>query len=114
VALRNRFDAVYVLGLIGSFGEAATREIFRMLSAYLKAAACLVIVSWADDFLNEAKLEEWRRYHWYERRDLCPADIHTLLRAEGFEVRKSDAYRPHNPQEYDWGLIYNVVAKKPT
>ena len=112
--LRNRFNAVYVSGLIGSFDEVATRKIFRTLSAYLQPGGCLVIVSWADDFLSEAKLEERRRYHWYERHDLSPADVHTLLQVEGFEVRKSDAYRPHNPQEYEWGLIYGVVANKPT
>jgi SAM-dependent methyltransferase len=113
-ALRKRFDAAYVSGLIGSFDEADRRATVRMLSAYLKPGGRLVIVTWAEDYLNKAKLEERRRYHWYERRDFSPADILKLLRVEGFEVLKHDAYRPNKPREYEWGLIYGIVANKPT
>lgn len=110
--LCGRFDTVFASGLIGSFNQPDTSEILQTLLTYLNPHGRLVIVSWADDYLSDSKLEERRRYEWYERHELAPEDVARILDEAGFWIMRQEIYRVPNPKEYEWGTIYAFLAAK--
>jgi SAM-dependent methyltransferase len=109
---RSRFDAIYASGLFGMFNHYETAHILNLLFQYLERNGRLVVISWDDDRLSLEKFTERARYSWYQRNGAGLADIENLLKTIGFRMLERDVHHVSDPNDYEWGVIYRLVAQK--
>ena len=108
----NHFDTIYASGVLGMFSRKDTAHILELLFKYLRPNGRFVMVSWDDDRLTAEKNAERNQYKWYWRNGVGLDEIEEILQNTGFKILKKDMHNVANPIEYEWGIIYSVVAQK--
>ena len=108
----GRFDTIYASGVLGMLNHEDTARILGLLIQYLRPKGRFVMVSWGDDRLTAEKFAERNQYNWYWRDGVGLDVIENLLQKTGFEILKKDTHNVANPIDYEWGIIYSIVAQK--
>jgi predicted SAM-dependent methyltransferase len=108
----NRFDTIYASSVLDMFSHKDTAHILGLFFQYLRPSGRFVMVSWDDNRLTAEKLAERNQYNWYWRDGLGLDEIADVLQKIGFKILKKDIHNVANPIEYEWGIIFSVVAQK--
>jgi cyclopropane fatty-acyl-phospholipid synthase-like methyltransferase len=107
----GRFDSIYALGVFCAFNPDKLKEIFALLSSYLKPGGVLIDVDWTECQLSEEAKQKKREYLFYNG-DQEIEGMGLLMQEAKFSIIKHQVYDVPDKASYGWGKIYGYLAKK--
>ena len=108
----NKFDTVYLVGVLGMFNTKDIDTICNLASKYLKENGKILDIDWTECNLPKNKLNERVGYQWFENKNHSIVEIGNHINKSGYSILKKGIHHVKNPEKYEWGKIYFYLGEK--